>query len=157
MNALITVFAAYAIFLIAALSVVVFLRASREQRRFLALCAPIALVIGFALEQAAGMAYSHPRPFVVYHIAPIVPHSNDNSFPSEHTFLSVLMAGLIMLVSRRWGLVLLALAVGVGWARVAAHVHWPVDILGGALIAAIAVVLANEITRRILKRVEAKP
>jgi undecaprenyl-diphosphatase len=44
-----------------------------------------------------------------------------------------------MFLSRRWGVVLTAVAILVGFSRVYAGVHYPADIAGSALIAAIAV------------------
>ncbi len=59
------------------------------------------------------------------------------SFPSGHTTAAFSLAALLCLqagLSRRvrWGL--LALALGVGLSRIAVGVHWPVDVLGGMAI-----------------------
>ena len=41
------------------------------------------------------------------------------------------------------GVLLLVLAVLIGWARVAAHIHHPIDILGSFVIAGLSVMLVQ--------------
>ena len=48
--------------------------------------------------------------------------------------------------ARRWGIVLLPLAVLVAWARVLVGVHWPMDMLG-AMALAVAVVALFRLRR----------
>lgn len=60
------------------------------------------------------------------------------SFPSGHTTAVFTMVALLCLqqgVALRWKFALLLLGVLVGISRMAVGVHWPIDVLGGALIA----------------------
>jgi uncharacterized protein (TIRG00374 family) len=60
------------------------------------------------------------------------------SFPSGHTTAVFTLAALLCLqqgVALGWRIALLLLAVLVGISRMAVGVHWPMDVLGGALIA----------------------
>ncbi len=60
------------------------------------------------------------------------------SFPSGHTTAIFALAALLCLqqgISLGWKIALLSLAVMVGISRMAVGVHWPMDVLGGALIA----------------------
>jgi undecaprenyl-diphosphatase len=77
--------------------------------------------------------YHHPRPMVVLPITPFEPLTAD-SFPSGHASALFALASAIWLQNRRWGLAYLACAVLNGLARIFIGVHWPFDILGGALI-----------------------
>lgn len=138
-DSLIIFAAKYLIFVIALICALIFALAKRDQQKQLLVSGLIAVVVGFALVWLAGHIYYHPRPFVAYGIKPLVPHANDNGFPSDHTFVSALMAFWIAQISRRWGAVLFILALAVGAGRIAAHVHWPEDIAGGVGIAALAV------------------
>lgn len=59
------------------------------------------------------------------------------SFPSGHTTAAFSMAALFCLqagIHRRWRWGLLVLAIGVGISRIGVGVHWPLDVLGGAAI-----------------------
>jgi len=66
------------------------------------------------------------------------------SFPSGHTTTAFLTAGVFCcLAARLWQrLLLLGLAAVVGWSRVAVGAHWPIDVLGGAVIGCVSLWLA---------------
>lgn len=89
-----------------------------------------------------------PRPFVVEHVTPLFPHVADSSFPSSHTLLTMTIAA-VMFAFKRWlGLLLTLVALLVGFARVLAHVHYPLDIIGSAIIAVTITYLAWLALRR---------
>lgn len=98
----------------------------------------VAGISGLILSMLAGLFYFHHRPFIVQNIQPLVMHSGDNGFPSDHTLLATALATVIYFYRRRLGVAALILALVVGIARVMAHVHWPIDILGGLVLGAIA-------------------
>jgi membrane-associated phospholipid phosphatase len=47
------------------------------------------------------------------------------------------LAFVVLYYSKKWGIFLLVVAALIGWARVAAHVHHAVDIIGSFVITAI--------------------
>jgi len=94
---------------------------------------------------------SSPRPFVVQPVKPLVPSDTDNGFPSDHTLLSMAVAGVVVAYRRKWGIALLLLAALVGTARVLAHVHHPIDVIGSAVIAlTVTFLVYHLVARRIL-------
>ena len=95
--------------------------------------------------------YYDPRPFVTGHIAPLFPHPAANGFPSDHTLLAMVLAMCVLFYSRKWGVALVALAAAIGAARVAAHVHHWVDILGAMALAVIAVFISRRATLRLTR------
>ena len=95
---------------------------------------------------------SAPRPPAVldpgtFHV--IAKALRSGSFPSGHTAAAFAFAGVVAMHLRRaWvTTLLLVLATGVGFSRIAVGVHWPVDVLAGAAIgwggAAAALVFAR--------------
>lgn len=67
------------------------------------------------------------------------------SFPSGHTTAIFTLIALLCLqrgVAMGWKFALLVLGVMVGISRMAVGVHWPIDVLGGALIAWSSVLIA---------------
>jgi undecaprenyl-diphosphatase len=100
-------------------------------------------VLAFALAALAGHLYFDPRPFVTHHLIPLIPHSPDNGFPSDHVLLTAFLGFTMLLYSRTLGLALLVVAFLVGAARVAAHIHNPRDIVASFVIAALAVALTQ--------------
>jgi membrane-associated phospholipid phosphatase len=106
----------------------------RTAQKRLALLAVLVFPGSFIVGTLLGMVISSPRPFVVEPIPPLIPASTDNGFPSDHTLLAMACATVIFVFSRRTGVILIALALVVGAARVAARVHHPIDVLGSAAI-----------------------
>lgn len=75
-----------------------------------------------------------------FHI--IGPELRHNSFPSGHTTTAFLLAGLFCMQRINSGVkaLVLMLAVMAGLSRIACGVHWPVDVLGGALFGWLAAI-----------------
>jgi undecaprenyl-diphosphatase len=104
-------------------------------------------VFALALSFVASHLYYDPRPFVTDHVRPLFAHAADNGFPSDHALFISLLGFTIIGYSRKIGALLLAIAVAVGAARVAAHVHHPIDIIGSFVFSAIAAIAAARLSR----------
>jgi undecaprenyl-diphosphatase len=104
-------------------------------------------VLALVLSAIASRLYYDPRPFVTHHLTPIIPHAADNGFPSDHAMFTSLLAFTMALYSRRTAIVLLVIALLVSWARVAAHIHNPIDIVGSFVIAAVSVAVVRVVTK----------
>ncbi len=119
-------------------------------RRHLLLASGVSLALSGLVVLPLTYLFDRARPFVALGLTPLFAHGMDASFPSDHTLVGVALAA--PLVWRMWqvGLPLLAVALLVGFARVAAGVHWPSDILGSALVALVLGALALPLTRAAL-------
>ena len=58
----------------------------------------------------------------------------DYSFPSGHTMASFASAGALFLTKRKWGIWALVLSVLMGISRLYFYVHFPTDVLAGAVL-----------------------
>ena len=116
-----------------------------EQRRQFTYVLAIALPLGYALARLAGLFFAHNQPFAVDGFEPLIPHSIDNSFPSDHVLIGGVFASLAFLADRKVGLVLWALTLLVGLSRMLAGLHWGVDIAAAALLALGAVFVARKV------------
>jgi undecaprenyl-diphosphatase len=102
----------------------------------------VAAVASAAVALAVGAALSHlidrARPFVTDPggVHQFTHHAADAGFPSDHATASFAIATAIVLRSRGWGLVALALATVLALTRVAIGVHYPTDVLAGAALGA---------------------
>ena len=129
-------------------------RENRAGKITLAASAIIGLGLTLVFIAIAARLHTDPRPFVQNpRLHPLIAHSADNGFPSDHSAAAGLIATLIALRDRLLGVVFGLVAVIVAAARVAAHVHHLQDVaIGlvlGALAATIATVLAGfAISRR---------
>jgi undecaprenyl-diphosphatase len=104
-------------------------------------------VVALALSVLASHLYYDTRPFVSQHLVPLIAHAPDNGFPSDHALFTSFLGFTMLMYSRRIGALLLLIALLVGAARVAAHLHNPVDILGSFAIAALAVALVQLVAK----------
>lgn len=80
----------------------------------------------------------------------IGPALSQTSFPSGHSVAAALWCGVLIAHTRwievRW--LLLVLAILVGLSRVAVGVHWPLDVLAGMTIGALAAWLGSRLASR---------
>lgn len=97
---------------------------------------------------------ARPRPFHTYSdIMPLVIPGDLYSFPSGHTLSSFCAATACFGYSRRAGLFCYLLAVLIGLSRLYMGVHYPSDVLAGALLGIglgmLAVLAVNQVADRI--------
>ena len=78
--------------------------------------------------------YFRPRPFVDHDVYLLFYQPTDSSFPANPIAATFGIAAAVWGVNRRIGTVLLIAAGLYGFARVYAGVHYPLDIIAGALI-----------------------
>lgn len=143
MTTLIVIVAQYAIYAVAAGAVLAWLLVSRPAKWTLAVQAIVAVILVAVLVKVAGAMHSDPRPFVQNSsLKPMFPHPKDNGFPSDHTALTFAIAVLVTCYRRVIGIALIVLSLGIGAARVAAHVHHVQDIVAAVLIGAVAAGIA---------------
>ena len=102
--------------------------------------------------------YFRPRPFVDLDVARLFYPPTDSSFPSNAIAAAFGLAAVVWGINRPLGTLLLIGASLYGLARIYAGVHYPLDIIGGALIgAAVSVVmlrlsvLVEPVTTRVIK------
>jgi undecaprenyl-diphosphatase len=110
------------------------LKADGKYKKQMAISMVFAIAIAAIIDKIAGKLYYDPRPFVTHHVTPLVAHAADNGFPSEHTLLTFTIATVLYFYRPKLSYLAFGLAVLVGIGRLAAHVHSPIDILGGVAI-----------------------
>lgn len=116
------------------------------RRREASLTALFAGLTGLLLNVVISHFWFRPRPFVTLHTTPLIAHSADASFPSDHATGSFGLAGGAFLRNRLIGIWFGAFSVLIAVARVYVGVHYPSDVLGGfavGLVATLAVARAN--------------
>ena len=75
-----------------------------------------------------------------------LPHSN--SFPSGHTSTSFACATVLSFFVPRAAPAFYLLALAIGYSRIYVGVHWPLDVLGGAVIGLVTALLLLAVARR---------
>jgi membrane-associated phospholipid phosphatase len=116
----------------------------REAALYVVLATLLSLVIGRIVQNM----FQSPRPLMVPEIAAMYPPTFSdyrfdwNSFPSDHMALYFAIALGVHRVRRALGMVLIGWSlVGVGFPRIYAGYHYPIDILGGMALGAVSLAL----------------
>lgn len=119
---------------------VVFIFFIKEKKRWkkIVFFATGILSISFLLSRIVSKIYYNPRPFVSKHFIPLIEHTADNGFPSDHSLVSFAFASIVFIFNRKLGVVLYVLSFLVGLSRIYVGVHSYIDILGSFLICIIA-------------------
>jgi undecaprenyl-diphosphatase len=113
-----------------------------EAQRHLAIRACLVAMLGVGANQLIGLAWQHPRPFIIGLGHTFLPHAPDSSFPSDHATVFAGIALTLVLGGASWlGVLTLLAGVSVAWARVFLGVHFPLDMFGAAAVAGVAYAL----------------
>ncbi len=82
----------------------------------------------------------------------LIPPEHEYSFPSGHTLASFEGAVSIFVHNRKFGTVALILAAMIAFSRLYLMVHYPIDVLTGAILGSGFALIAVKITDRIFKK-----
>lgn len=127
------------LYLVAVAMVIGWIRGGKTMRRAL-LVSGLSVLVGLAINQLIGVFWYHPRPFEIGVGNQFLPHAKETSFPSDHgTLLFAVSFGLLFSRDGKfWGVIAFAIALLVAWSRIYLGVHWPMDMIGSGIIAAVA-------------------
>ncbi|GAA2780160.1 phosphatase PAP2 family protein [Kitasatospora paracochleata] len=132
-------FSAYGLGLLAVLMLAAWWRARHADNATMAraLAAPLCVIAAFAADTLLKGVLREPRPCQVLPAGTTLeacPGVGDWSLPSNHTVIAFAGAAALWLVDRRIGFLALLLAAAMGVSRVAVGVHYPHDVVLGALV-----------------------
>lgn len=130
-----------------------------RERQSVVLWIALSCILAYGFNLLIEQFIFEPRPFVTHHVNQLISHPADASFPSDHAALSFAAVGVLLfallpalLAARNtqtaqgrashlarmripmWLIVIaIVIACSIGYARVYVGVHYPDDILGGAI------------------------
>jgi PAP2 superfamily. len=122
----------------------------QKERRFFTLRLLLSVTLAMGGAVAARALFYNPRPFVLGLGRMLIEHEATSSFPSLHaTFLfSLALPLLVMHGSRSIGLMVFVSGITVAWARIFVGVHYPFDMAGAVVTAAMATAVACAAVKR---------
>ncbi|OGZ96876.1 MAG: hypothetical protein A3B34_02290 [Candidatus Sungbacteria bacterium RIFCSPLOWO2_01_FULL_54_21] len=99
------------------------------------LAATSSVIARVVIAEPLRMLVARSRPFEAWTLPrQLIDHAIGHSFPSGHATLAFAIAAAVFAYHRKAGLLLFGAAGLIGISRVIAGVHWPSDIVGGAII-----------------------
>lgn len=134
--------AKYLFIVILVIAFIYFITQPRVKQKEILVMGIIALPIMYVFLKLVALIYFDPRPFVMDHFTPLIPHDPDNGFPSDHAILGAATASVIYPYSKKVSLVLWVLTLLVDVSRVYIGIHHSIDIIGSIVIALLVSYLA---------------
>ena len=126
----------------------VFLLHSKQEKFQLLLIAGIsAFFARFGVVEVIRLFYQRPRPFVDMPVYQLLTN-NEWSFPSGHATFFFALATALYLYHKKWGIGFFIAATIISVSRVIAGIHYPSDIVAGALIGIIVAYATVYIVRK---------
>jgi len=123
------------IYIMGAVFVGLLMKAKPIRRPQILIASVLCLVVGLQLVVLIHRLHPNPRPQATdIPVVALIDYADNYSFPSRHTLIAFLLAVLVFSLRPSFGIAFLAGATIIGLARVVVGVHWPLDVLGGALI-----------------------
>ena len=118
-----------------ALSVVFFWFSRNANNRMMVICAGSTFVVAEVTGKIAGSIHTNYQPFAeLPNVNQLIEKAVDNSFPSDHTILFFSFCMTFWLFKKGSGFLWLLLALTVGVSRIWVGVHYPADVVVGAVI-----------------------
>ncbi|OPA75214.1 hypothetical protein BVG16_21670 [Paenibacillus selenitireducens] len=122
---------------------------TREQKnKKMVIVALFSACIGFGIGKILSHFFYRDRPFVHHAVNQLIEHAANASFPSDHSIGSFVIATAIFLFRKREGIIWLLLAGLISFSRIWNGVHFPSDVIAGALIGIFTSVLVYQLIRR---------
>lgn len=96
------------------------------------------LVARFIVKTGILFFWQRPRPYIelpwIQKLIPMFSFDSFQSFPSGHALFFFAASTIVFLYHKKWGMGFLSASVLMGLARIFVGVHWPSDIVAGALL-----------------------
>jgi undecaprenyl-diphosphatase len=125
-----------------ALALVALFLVRRPDIRRAAVAAAFSGALGLLVAHFLASAFDRARPFVEHPSAHLLlAHARDPGFPSDHATGAFAIAFALVLRNRLLGGIALALACVLAVGRVAVGVHYPGDVLAGAVVGLVAALI----------------
>lgn len=124
---------------ILAFSILIYWFSKKNNNRIMVISSCVSFVIAETIGKILGKFHSNLQPFAVLSdVNKLIERSIDNSFPSDHTILFFSFCISFGLFRKNHGFLWVVLAFFVGLSRIWVGVHYPFDVIVGAIIAIIS-------------------
>jgi len=141
--------AEYMVFILAFIALI-FWFTRREENRMMIISATISFILAEMMGKIAGKLHSNNQPFAeLSNVNKLIEKAVDNSFPSDHSILFFAFCTTFFIYQKRWRYIWIMLALFVSISRIWVGVHYPADVIVGAIISIFSAFIASFIVSRL--------
>ena len=109
-----------------------------------------AIFVRFALVEIIRRVWFRPRPFINNHVNLLIPYNSyEPTFPSGHASFYFALSTIIYGYNKKAGILFYIASFLISISRVFVGVHWPSDILAGAVLGIIMGLILNKVFKKI--------
>lgn len=117
------------------LALLLFSQYSRPEKLQMLLVAGVSVVIArFGITELIRLFYHRPRPFSALDNVRQLLTNGEWSFPSGHATFFFALSTAVYLYNKKWGIGFFAATILMTMSRVIAGIHYPSDVVGGAVV-----------------------
>ncbi|HOY55830.1 MAG TPA: phosphatase PAP2 family protein [bacterium] len=102
----------------------------------------------YLINNLIALIHFRERPFLREGVKQMVNPMSEKSFPSDHAAASFAVAAVIFFYNKALGGFLFVLAILVGLGRIYTGVHYPLDVLGGAVVGILTAMIVGFILKK---------
>ncbi|MDF9612863.1 undecaprenyl-diphosphatase [Bacillus cereus] len=145
-------FAEYAQYMFVLLFIIFWVN-KKLKNRTCVIQALLACCFAYSLNRIIGLFFYRERPFVSHlNINQLVEHTANASFPSDHATSAFAIAITLYLYKKRLGKIFLLLAFFISFSRIWVGVHYPLDVLIGAVLGSLWAFITHYIIQTNFKK-----
>lgn len=149
LNSTMVFLAEYMVYFLGLIIIAYWFTRSRKNKMMI-IQAMVAFVTAEIIGKLAGKFHLNYQPFAVLpDVNKLIDHAVDNSFPSDHTILFFSICFSFWLVRKKTGWLWLVLAFCVAISRIWVGVHYPFDVVTGAILGSISALFSYWLTPKI--------
>ncbi|AZS15673.1 undecaprenyl-diphosphatase [Paenibacillus lutimineralis] len=130
------------------LGIIIYWFSRGRENKKMVLVALSAACAAFGIGNVISHFFYRDRPFIQYAFQPLIEHAANASFPSDHSIGSFVIATAIFLYRRKDGTAWLLLAGLISFSRIWNGVHFPFDVITGALLGVLSAILVKQLFQR---------
>lgn len=120
-----------------------------EKWTLLVVAGTASIIARFGATELIRFFYHRPRPFIALPEARQLLANSEWSFPSGHATFFFALSTAVYLYNKKWGIGFFAATVLITVSRVISGVHYPSDIIGGALIGIAVAYIVSCLVRKV--------
>lgn len=122
-----------------------------EKWELLIVVGAASLVARFGVTELIRFFYHRPRPFLTLPVHKLLPETSW-SFPSGHATFFFALSTAVYLYNKKWGIGFFIATIFITVSRVISGIHYPSDIIGGAVIGIAVAYGTFRIAERVVHR-----